>query len=241
MEVNGVGLRSNRGQYKPHSLPEGQLHHVSALASVETGVVWRGAEIEGVLADLAALCGEGEGGRLEETPVDVGRQVSLSLVAKVEEVFLTLVGFGIGEYIVWGGVKQTEILRRVEAGNVVGLVETLEGAVGGYAAVGHTVWRVVWNIPQLWPYWGRSILIVEHCESLVVEVGIRRPSVAGGVDLQSLGSDPVVAGRVLVGLHDKVVALGSVDDDVVQVGYWLNEKAVCSYESQLVAVYREPV
>ena len=236
-----MGLRSNRGQYKPHSLPEGQLHHVSALASAKTGVVCRGAEIEGVLADLAALCGKGEGGRLEETPVDVGRQVRLSLVAKVEEVFLTLVGFGIGEYIVWGGVKQTEILRRVEAGNVVGLVETLEGAVGGYAAVGHTVWRVVWNIPQLWPYWGRSILIVEHCESLVVEVGIRRPSVAGGVDLQSLGSDPVVAGRVLVGLHDKVVALGSVDDDVVQVGYWLNEKAVCSYESQLVAVYREPV
>ena len=82
---------------------------------------------------------------------------------------------------------------------------------------------------------------MQHSEGLVVEVGVRGLGVAGGVDLQCLCSDPVVLSRILVGIHDKVVALGCVDDDVVQVWYGLKEEAIGSNEGQVVTVNGYPV
>ena len=73
----------------------------------------------------------------------------------------------------------------------------------------------------------------------MVEVDKRSFSVAGDVDLQSLCSDPVVLAGVLVGIDNKVVSLSSVEDDVVQVRYWLDEESVSCNERELVTVNGE--
>ena len=198
--------------------------------AIKTGVVSVGAEVEGLSADLILLCGKGEGGRLEETAIDVGCEVCLSSVAKVEEVFLTLIRFRVREDLLWTGVEESEVLCRVEAGNIVRLMEIPEGAVGSYAAISNTVWWIVGNVLEFWSCRNRGILVVEYSKGLVVEVGIWSLSVTSGVDLQSLSSDPVVTARVLVGINHKVIAFSSMDDDVVQVGYWLYEEPIHSDE-----------
>ena len=82
---------------------------------------------------------------------------------------------------------------------------------------------------------------MQYGECQVVEIDKGSLSVAGDIDFQCLCSDPEVLAGILVCVQNKVIALSSMQDDVVQVLYWLEEESISCNQSELVTVNGESV
>ena len=81
---------------------------------------------------------------------------------------------------------------------------------------------------------------MEHSKCQVVEVNKRSPDSAGCIDLQCFCSNPVIPVRILISVDNKVISLSSMQDDVIEVTYWLDEESISCYECELMTVNGEP-